>query len=139
MVHGLETNKRLNDEAVANARGPLDSLKAAIHADSDYAWAWLYNLACIASDAGATHEDSNRRAAQFMRNAFGFDVTQCENWKQLESQWDDQKPSQVAREIAARVWCDHEMSTVVMDVEAAVQIARIIERVIKPTIVMKLG
>ncbi len=38
-------------------------------------------------------------------------------------------PSVVSREIAARVWCDHEMGHVVMDKEAADEIAAIIDRV----------
>lgn len=86
MVHGLETIKKLNDEAVSS-HSPLSDLKAALKADGDYAWTWLCNLACIGIDSGGTHENSNRRAAQFMQNAFDIDVTQCENWKQFELQW----------------------------------------------------
>lgn len=71
------------------ASSPLSDLKAALKADEDYAWTWLCNLACIALDSGGTHENSNRRAAQFMKNAFDIDVTQCENWKQLELQWSE--------------------------------------------------
>lgn len=41
----------------------------------------------------------------------------------------DDKPSQVAIEIAARVWCDQEMGDVVMDKDAALEIAKIIDRV----------
>ena len=37
--------------------------------------------------------------------------------------------STVSREIAARVWCDQEMGHCVMDVDAAEEIAAIIERV----------
>ena len=88
MVHGLETIKKLNDEAVSS-HSPLSQLKAALKADDDYAWTWLCNLACIALDSGGTHENSNRRAAQFMKNAFDIDVTQCENWKQFELQWSE--------------------------------------------------
>lgn len=87
MVHGLETIKKLNDEAVSS-HSPLSDLKAALKAD-DYAWTWLCNLACIALDSGGTHENSNRRAAQFMKNAFDIDVTQCEHWKQFELQWSE--------------------------------------------------
>lgn len=36
---------------------------------------------------------------------------------------------QTALEIAARVWCDQEMGSVAMDVSAAEEIAKIIERV----------
>ena len=86
MVHGLETMKRLNDEAVAN-HSPLSDLKAALQADEDYAWTWQCNLACIGMDSGGHHESANRYAAQFMKNAFGVDVTTQENWKRFESQW----------------------------------------------------
>ena len=39
------------------------------------------------------------------------------------------EPSTSAKEIAARVWCDQEMGNIVMDVEAAEAIARIIDDV----------
>lgn len=39
------------------------------------------------------------------------------------------KPSTLATEIAARVWCDQEMQNIVMDVGAATKIARIIDDV----------
>ena len=114
------------------ASSPLSDLKAALKADEDYAWTWLCNLACIALDSGGTHENSNRRAAQFMQNAFDIDVTQCENWKQYELQWSEpvDEPSQLAHEIAARVWCDDEMKNATMNADAAIEIARIIDRVI---------
>jgi len=38
-------------------------------------------------------------------------------------------PTTLSMEIAARVWCDQEMTRVVMDVEAATEIARILDRV----------
>jgi hypothetical protein len=72
---------------VDGTHSPLSDLKAALQANEDFAWTWLCNLACIGLDAGATHENANRRAAQFMQNAFGIDVTKCENWKQFESLW----------------------------------------------------
>lgn len=74
---------------VDGMHSPLSELKAAMQADEDFAWTWLCNLACIALDSGGTHENSNRRAAQFMQNAFHIDVTQCENWKQFERQWSE--------------------------------------------------
>lgn len=39
------------------------------------------------------------------------------------------KPSTMAREIAARVWCDQSMGNIVMDVDAAEAIAKIIDSV----------
>ena len=103
MVHGLETIKKLNDEAVSS-RSPLSQLKDALKADDDYAWTWLCNLACIGLDSGGTHENSNRRAAQFMRNAFDIDVTQCENWKQFELQWSESVDEQDDAEPPREVW-----------------------------------
>lgn len=41
------------------------------------------------------------------------------------------EPSMQAVEIAARIWCDKEMENVVMDVDAAMEIAAIIDRVLK--------
>lgn len=58
-----------------NLYSPLTELIAALKANEDYAWTWQCNLACIALDCGASHENANRRAAQFMNNAFGVDVT----------------------------------------------------------------
>lgn len=45
------------------------------------------------------------------------------------SELHDKTPSAVAIEIAARVWCDQEMCSVVMDRDAAMEIAKIIDRV----------
>jgi len=42
-----------------------------------------------------------------------------------------EQPSTIAREIAARVWCDQEMRNVVMDAEAAEAIAKIVDGVMK--------
>lgn len=84
--------------------GPLSQLKAALKSDDDYAWTWLCNLACIGIDSGGTHENSNRRAAQFMKNAFGIDVTQCENWKQFELQWSESVDEQEDPEPTRDVW-----------------------------------
>ena len=75
---------------------PVSELKAALHADPDYAWTWQCNLACIgidsvsdisADDSIAPHETANRRAAQFMSNAFGLDIRTNEHWKEFESLW----------------------------------------------------
>jgi exoribonuclease II len=40
-------------------------------------------------------------------------------------------PSVVAMEVAARVWCDQDMGSIVMDSDAALEIAEIIDRVRK--------
>lgn len=82
---------------------PLSQLKAALKNCDDFAWTWHCNLACIGLDAGGTHEVANRRAAQFMKNAFGIDVTKCENWKQFELQWTEES-SEDDGEPTLEVW-----------------------------------
>lgn len=88
---------------------PLSELKAALHADADYAWTWQCNLACIGIDSVSDmanvaedehltpHEAANRRAAQFMRNTFDLDIRTNEHWKEFEAQWmnetDDEAPT----------------------------------------------
>lgn len=72
---------------IDSAHSPVLELSAALRADEDYAWTWLCNLACIAIDAGGSHESANRYAAQFMKNAFGVDVRTQENWKGFEAAW----------------------------------------------------
>lgn len=47
------------------------------------------------------------------------------------SGFSEEKSSAVAMEIAGRVWCDQEMAGVTMDVNAALEIAQIIDRVLK--------
>lgn len=42
----------------------------------------------------------------------------------------EEKPSQKAIEVAARVWCDQEMGSVVMDTNAAMEIARVVDKVL---------
>ena len=131
MVHGLETMKRLNDEAVAK-HSPLSELKAALQADEYYAWSWHCNLACIGLDSGGDPQSANLCAAQFMKNLFDVDVRTQMAWLGFEAAWANQEtsqPSEVAIEIAARVWCDHEMGDVVMDKDAVLEIAKIIDRV----------
>jgi len=46
-------------------------LKRAMRKDPDYAWSWHCNLAMMAYDAGAPHDDANVRAADFMKYCFG--------------------------------------------------------------------
>lgn len=40
----------------------------------DYAWTWHCNLAMMAYDAGAPHQEANKRAADFMRRSFGVET-----------------------------------------------------------------
>jgi len=76
---------------------PISELTAALKADDDYAWSWQCNLACIGIDSVSDmanaettitpHETANRRAAQFMNNAFSLDIRTNERWKEFESLW----------------------------------------------------
>jgi hypothetical protein len=61
-----------------------------------------------------TQQERNRRISEGLRLA----------WKRRKG-----KAMKTAREIAARVWCDQEMQNVAMDVDAAEEIAVIIESV----------
>ena len=92
----MEDLERFWSDNGIDPQSPLSHLKAALQTDEDYAWTWLCNLACIGIDSGGTHENSNRRAAQFMKNAFDIDVTQCENWKQFELQWSESNTNSAA-------------------------------------------
>lgn len=86
---------------VDGTHSPLSELKAALQANDDFAWTWLCNLACIGLDSGGTHENSNRRAAQFMKNAFDVDVTTQKNWKDFEAQWLNEAVVSVVTEVVS--------------------------------------
>ena len=87
---------------------PISELTAALKADDDYAWLWLCNLACIGIDSVSDvangpvnpHEAANRRAAQFMSNAFGLDIRTSERWKEFEKLW-KKEANQAKPELAA--------------------------------------
>ena len=54
----------------------FDELKAAMNADSEYAWGWHCNLAVPIMDAaGVGHERANRAAAHLMQHLFDYDIT----------------------------------------------------------------
>jgi len=77
----------------------IKALSEAMQSDSDYAWTWQCNLACIAIDSSpyVTHERANRTAAQFMKNAFGVDIKQNEHWHTFERQWMEEKKRELDR------------------------------------------
>lgn len=56
---------------------PFTALKDAIHADPDYAWGWLCNLAVPMRDVipAVTHSQANRAAALIMQQMFDYDIT----------------------------------------------------------------
>lgn len=62
-------------------RVPFEALRAAILADSAYAWSWHCNVAMPLQDSGVSHEKANLAAAKFMKSVFGVDVTQFYEWK----------------------------------------------------------
>ena len=62
---------------------PARALSEALQNDSSYAWSWHSNLAVCFIDAGGTHTQANKAAAQFMLNAFGVNVTSFSEWKAL--------------------------------------------------------
>lgn len=90
---------------------PISELKAALHANPDYAWTWQCNLACIGIDSVSDmanlaedehltpHQTANRRAAQFMRNAFDLDIRTNERWKEFEAQWMNEAMSSVVIDV----------------------------------------
>lgn len=77
-----------NDPLVAHA---FSILRQAMTRDSGYAWSWQSNLAMMIHDAAGsekvTHERCNVYAAQFMKGAFGIDVTTSDEYKTLATQW----------------------------------------------------
>lgn len=64
-----------------SVRAALEAISEAMERDSHFAWTWHCNVAMAAIDAGAPPHKANERAADFMRNAFGVDVRDSEQWK----------------------------------------------------------
>ena len=65
-------------------RDAIETLKTAIHEDSEYAWSWQCNLAMAAYDEGLDHSAANRSAARFMQNLFDIDMTKYEYFKETQ-------------------------------------------------------
>jgi hypothetical protein len=53
----------------------LKDLSFAMQVDPELAWSWHCNTAMVAKDAGAPHEEANKRAADFMHRLFEVDTT----------------------------------------------------------------
>jgi hypothetical protein len=54
----------------------IDTLKAAMAADPDYAWGWHCNIAVPIMDAaGVSHKRANEAAAHLMQHLFDYDIT----------------------------------------------------------------
>lgn len=52
----------------------LESLKAAMREDQQYANSWHDNIACCALDEGAAHATANNIASRFMKLAFDVET-----------------------------------------------------------------
>ena len=82
-----------------------------------------------------TNEDDLAHAAWNLLAAMHMEETHPELDHQLRfklqkvKDMDISNPSAIAIEIAARVWTDQEMSSVTMDPEAAIEIAKILDKV----------
>jgi hypothetical protein len=55
----------------------LETIKAGMAEDFDYAWAWHCNIAVSAVDAGCDHAQANDGAARFMRLCFDVDTSKA--------------------------------------------------------------
>lgn len=53
----------------------MGMLKEAMGKDPDYARGWHCNIACMAQDAGVSHEISNQAASRFMKLAFNVETS----------------------------------------------------------------
>jgi len=63
------------------APSAFQSLKDALHADSDYAWAWHCNLAMPIMDSiHCTPEQANKASADLMKYLFDIDVRKFAEW-----------------------------------------------------------
>jgi hypothetical protein len=98
MTHGLDTIKRLNQEAIDRhnkqhdttaGEHPVGPFKRCIQASEDYAWTWHCCIAVSMQDEGVSHQTSNKAAARFMKLAFDVDVTKFSEWKAFESKWSE--------------------------------------------------
>jgi len=76
-----------NDPLVAHS---FNVVKAAMQADSSYAWSWHCNIAMAMFDEGVPHETANRGAVRFMQMAFDVDTSASEEFKSLETQWKEE-------------------------------------------------
>lgn len=65
----------------------MRTLSEEMKKDPDLAWAWHCNLAMMAVDAGAKHEEANKRAADLMRRAFGVSTDEYPHYKNIMSQY----------------------------------------------------
>lgn len=68
----------------------LRQLKASLHADEEYAWAWQSVFAqTIIAELGCTHEQGNKAAARIMYNSFDIDVKKQKAYQDFLPGWAD--------------------------------------------------
>ena len=80
---------------------PFTALKAAIHADPDYAWGWHCNLAVPVMDAaGVSHDGANKAAALIMCQLFDYDITAHPHYEGKKSSAQEYFEMRVAAERA---------------------------------------
>lgn len=63
----------------------MQTIKDAIHNDSNYAWIWHYNISMSAFDEGLDHATSNKVAARFMNLCFEIDMTKHRYFKDTQN------------------------------------------------------
>lgn len=72
-------------------------------------------------DQAKANDSFENRIDERMKRMTTVQIRECQS---------DHGPSERARHIAARIWCDPEMKAICMDVDAATEIAAIIDRLI---------
>lgn len=66
---------------MTDTKHPFEALSEQIHADPEYAWGWLCNLAVPIMDAAnVSHVAANQAAALIMAQMFGYDITTHERF-----------------------------------------------------------
>jgi len=58
-------------------------LSRSMKQDLEFAWAWHCNIAMAAQDAGAPRKEANIRSRDFMKTAFGVDVSTLPQYKYI--------------------------------------------------------
>lgn len=70
---------------VITTKEAFDTLKAALQADSEFAWGWHCNIAmAFVDESGVALATANRAAARFMKNCFGIDTSQSPQYATLK-------------------------------------------------------
>jgi hypothetical protein len=73
----------MTDKQAITYKDALNAIQFYLKENQDLAWSWHCNIAMTAVDAGAPHLEANKRTADFMRRAFGVDVTDFKEYKAI--------------------------------------------------------